>query len=560
MTERHELSQDSERHAISRRKLLQGAASAGGLIVVGGSLAACGGSTAASSSSSSSASNGNVASVTNVTAPAASAPIKEGGNFRLGVTGGGSKDMVDGQNIITKPDQARLSAGWETLLLYDNDYKLQPNLATAVTQTAPDEYTIELRTDVKFHNGKPMTADDVIYSLKRIVNPKSGLYGTVGLASITPEGMTKVSANTIKLKLKQADSTIPDQLGQYFNGIVPVGYTGKGTSMEAGQVGTGPFVLKSFQPGQQSVHTKFADYWRKGEPHFDQVTIIDFADSAAQVNALLAGQVDAMTDVPFAQVSVVKGHSGLSILNSQVGSWVPLCMRIDMPPYDDNRVREAFRLIVDRQGMVDQVLSGFGRVANDLYGPFDAAYDSSLPQRKQDIAKAKALLAAAGKSNLKVDLHTTDGASGMVDVAKVFAQQAKAAGVTVNVIVDPNYYGDQYLKLPFSVDFWGTRSYLAQVSQGSLPASPYNETKWPPKNSNFIALYHQALAAVDEAARSTVIHQMQTLEYNEGGYIIPFFNNLVDGYSSKVQGFVAAKSPLNLYNFGQGYRVIYFTS
>src|SRR5207342_3774316 len=108
--------------------------------------------------------------------------------------------------------------------------------------------------------------------------------------------------------------------------------------------------------------------------------------------------------------------------------------------------------------------------------------------RHQDIDQAKALLKAAGMENLTVDLHTTDGAAGMVDSANVFASQAKAAGVTINVKNDPNYYGDQYLKLAFSVDFWGTRGFLNQVQQGSLPTSPYNETHWPPKSgegSNF---------------------------------------------------------------------------
>ena len=96
-----------------------------------------------------------------------------------------------------------------------------------------------------------------------------------------------------------------------------------------------------------------------------------------------------------------------------------------------------------------------------------------------------------------MDLHTTNGAAGMVETATVFANQAQAAGVKINVINDPNYYGNQYLKLAFSIDFWGTRSYLNQVQQGSLPNSPYNETHWPPKSgtgSNFESLYNQALA------------------------------------------------------------------
>ena len=137
----------------------------------------------------------------------------------------------------------------------------------------------------------------------------------------------------------------------------------------------------------------------------------------------------------------------------------------------------------------------------------------------------------------------------MVDSANVFATQAKAAGVTVNVHNDPNYYGDQYLKLAFSVDFWGTRNYLPQVANGSIPTAPYNETHWPPKSgpgSNYLSLYKQALPESDPRSRRRSSTRCRALEYNYGGYIIPFFNNLVDAYCTKVQGFVPSKGTLNL--------------
>ncbi|MGD0559336.1 MAG: hypothetical protein ABSA93_30725, partial [Streptosporangiaceae bacterium] len=132
---------------------------------------------------------------------------------------------------------------------------------------------------------------------------------------------------------------------------------------------------------------------------------------------------------------------------------------------------------------------------------------------------------------------------------------------TVNVLNDPNYYGNQYLKLGFSVDFWGTRGYLNQVQQGSLPTSPYNETHWPPKTgtgSNFVSLYNQALAATNPATRIEIEHEMQQLEYDIGGYIIPYFNDLVDGHSSQVKGLQPSKGTLNLDSYGHGYRTIWF--
>jgi peptide/nickel transport system substrate-binding protein len=534
---------DVDRLSLSRRELLVGA---GGVLLAGG-LAACGGG----GTSSSPGSGGT---------PAAGTP-KKGGNFRLGVTGGGASDIIDGQSIVTKPDQTRLIGSWETLMTYDEDYVLGTDgLAEEVDSSVAGQVDVRIRSGIEFHNGKTLTADDVIYSIKRILNPKEGLFGAAGLGSVDPDNIKKMDANTVRIGLKAPDSTIPDQLGQYFNGIVPVGYERKG---DLKWIGTGPYKIQSFTPGQQSVAVRNENYWRPASegPWFDQVTVTDFADSAAQVNALTAGQLDAITDIPFAQIDTAKAQ-GISILEGNGGGWLPLCMAIDLDPFTDVRVRQAFRLMADRQALLEQVLSGHGRVANDLYAPFDACYSSDLPQREQDIEQAKSLLKSAGKEGMTVDLHTTNGAAGMVDSANVFASQCKAAGVTVNVKNDPNYYGDQYLKLPFSVDFWGTRGFLPQVGLGSLPPPcPYNETHWPPKSgegSNYISLYQQALKETDPTKRCDIIHEMQKAEYDVGGYIIPFFNNLVDAHSSKVEGFKVSKATLNLDTFGHGYRTIWF--
>jgi peptide/nickel transport system substrate-binding protein len=520
---------------LTRRRLLINAGVLAGGVMIAGPLAACGASTS--------------------TGGTTSSTPKRGGNFRLGVTGGGAGDIIDGQNIVNKPDQARLVAGFETLQSYDENYKLQPALAESVTQDAPDKWTIHLRSGVTFHDGKTLSADDVIYSLQRILTSTEGLFGKAGLSSIDPKNITKVDNLTVRLNLKQADSTIGDQLGQYYNGIVPVGYTRAGA-----QIGTGPYKVQSFTKGVESVHTRNPNYWQSGQPYFDTVTITDFPDVTAQVNALLGGQIDAMTDIPASEISVVNGHGGLAILEGKGADWRPLCMAIDMPPFTDNDVRQAFRLMVDRNAMLQQVFSGHGRIANDLFSPFDPAYDTGLAQRHQDIAQAKSLLHKAGKDNLVVDLHTTPGAAGMVESATIFVNQAALAGVTVNLHNDPNYYGDQYLKLAFSVDFWGTRNYLPQVSNGMLPTSPYNECHWPPAGSNYISLYQQALAETDATKRADIIHQMQTIEYSQGGYIIPMFNNLVDAYSTKVAGFNnGSKATLNLDSFGHGYRTIWFS-
>ena len=483
---------------------------------------------------------------------------KKGGNFRLGVTGGGSKDMMDGQNIVTKPDQARLVSAFETLLEFDDNYQLQTTgLAESVEADNPKQFTIKLRNGITFQNGKPLTADDVIYSLQRIGTQANGLTGFAATATMDIKNVKKIDKLTVQLPLLSPDSTIPQTLASYTFGIVPKGYQAfKGDAST--QIGTGAYKLKSFTPGQQSVSERYDGYWR--DAYFDSVTITDFSDSTAQINALKGGQIDAMTDLPANQVNAVKS-SGVEALISQTGGWIPICMAIDMAPFDDPKVRQAMRLIIDRQQILEQLGSGYGQIANDLYAPFDEGYNKDLPQRQPDIEQAKSLLKSAGKEGLAVDLHTTNGAAGMVELASVFASQAKAAGVNITVKNDPNYYGDSYLKLAFSVDFWGTRGYLNQVQQGSLPTSPYNETHWPPKSgegSNFGDLYKQALAQTDANKRIEIEHEMQKAEYDTGGYIIPYFNSLIDGHSSKVAGLKPSKGTLNLAGFGHGFRTIWF--
>jgi peptide/nickel transport system substrate-binding protein len=488
---------------------------------------------------------------------------KRGGTFRIGVSGGSAKDFIDGQNIVTRPDQARIVTGWETLVTFDSNFKLKfDGLAEELSAKRADVWTIRVRQGIEFHNGKTLGADDVIYSLQRLLDPKLKLFGGAALSSVDPKRIKKLDKRTVRLFLKQKDVTILDALGQYVAGIVPAGYSPGAIGKANPNVGTGPYKLQSFSPGQRSVHVRNPNYWRSGQPYFDQVVIIDFPDDTARVNALLSGQIDAMTDVPPAQVAVVNGHSGTKVLESPSAAWTPLCMRVDAAPFTDVRVRQAMRLIADRPQMVAQALSGHGHIGNDLYAPFDEAYDSALPKRHQDIEKAKSLLKAAGQSGLTVDLQSTNGALGMNEGAQVFAQQAKAAGVNVNVkILDSGaFYGDQYLKWPFSTDFWGSRNYLSQVAAGSLPTSPYNETHWPDSgDSKFLSLYKQALATVDKKKRTAILHDMQKLEYDNGGYIVWGFSTLLDGYSSKVKGLKPGdKGVLPLNAFGHGYRTIWF--
>jgi peptide/nickel transport system substrate-binding protein len=524
---------DGSEHPLTRRQVLHGALIGGAALSAGGIVAACGGS----SSGSSATATGSAAST---------GPLKAGGILRVGATGGGAKDSIDAHVATADTDIMRIWNLYEPLAVRPPDFgQLQMLLAESLEpeNNSPKSWIVKLRPGVEFHNGKTVTADDVIFSLQRILDPKNPKTGASSIGYVNAAGLKKLDNMTVRIPLKFANAAFPDDIGQYFNGIVPVGYDPKNP------VGTGAFKYQSFSPGQQSVFVKNPNYWQKGRPYVDQLTIIDFPDSTARVNALLGGQVDAIDNLPSGQIAQVQGNSGLKVLIAQTGEWQPFTMRVDSPPFNDARVRQAFRLIVDRKQMIEQVLSGQGRVANDMYSPFDPAYNKSLPQRQQDLEQAKSLLKQAGHAGLTVELVTSDVFQGVVAAAQVFAQQATGAGVKVNVrkVDTGTFYGPNYLKWTFAQDFWATRQYLPQVAQGSLPGSPFNETHWG--DPTFIKLINQARGTVDENKRNQLLQEAEKLEYDNGGYIIAYFTNQIDAYSAKLGGFVPPRSGFPLGNY-----------
>jgi peptide/nickel transport system substrate-binding protein len=528
--------------SVTRRQLMRGVLVGGAAISAGGLLAACSGgsnSTAASTQSSSTAQG----------------PIKRGGGLRVGVTGGGAQDTLDAHTPTADPDQARIWQLYEPLAVRGTDFTtLDYLIAESIepASNAADAWVVRLRPGVEFHNGKTVAAEDVIFSIRRILDPSDPKQGAGSIGYVDLDGLKQLDERTVRIALKQANVEFPSDIGQAFNGIVPVGYDPKRP------VGTGPFKYKSFTPGQQSVFTAFENYWQKGKPYVDSVTIIDFTDDTARVNALLAGQVDAIDNLPQPQLSSIQANSKFKALIAETGSWRPITMRVDVAPFNDVRVRQAFRLIVDRPQMVEQVLVGQGSVANDIFGRWDPAYDSALPQRHQDLDQARSLLKAAGHDGLTVQFVTSPVFAGATEEAEVFAQQAKGAGVTVNLsnVDTGTFYGPNYLKWTLAQDYWSSRPYLAQVAQSNFPGAPFNETHWDPPA--FVKLIREAQAELDEAKRNDIIHAAQTMQYDQGGEIIAFWVNTIDAYSANLSGFVPSRAGFNLGNYG--FKSVWFSA
>ncbi len=478
-------------------------------------------------------------------------PQRRGGVLRVGVTGGSPQDTLDPHHPPTYPDQARVSNLYEPLFLRDPSYAVQPVIAESLEPSGDARtWTLRLRQGVEFHNGKTLDVDDVAFTLRRIADPAIKANGAAALSNVDLAGLRRLDARTLAIPLKRPYALFKDQLAQYYLGIVPVGFDA------ARPVGTGPFRFGSFTPGQSSTFPRFDRYWRTDQPYVDELVIIDFPDDGRRVQALLDGQVDAIDNLPQTKIDMVRAI-GANVLISETGSWTPFTMRVDAEPFRDVRVRRAMRLIVDRDQMVAQALNGQGRIANDLYAPFDIAYAKDLPQRQQDLPQARSLLKQAGHEGLRIELVTSSGiGAGAVEAARLFAKQAQGAGVDTQVHeVDGGvFYGQNYLRWPFALDYWFTRSYLPQVFQGSQPDSPYNECHW--NDARFIELIHQACGELDAARRIELLREAQKIEYDSGGYLVWGFKNQVDAYSAKVTGFVPDRNlPLSSFQF----RTVSFT-
>jgi len=463
------------------------------------------------------------------TARAGASKPNRGGTLRVGIAGGSPTDDFDMAHVNGPSETVRDQVFYETVTYLDGHFHLDDHFLCTECQpnATADKWTVQLKDGVEFHNGKTLSADDLLFSIKRLLNPKSGATAAGQLVGIDLARTRKLDKRTVEFALKRPYSFF-DYLLSDIVYVVPVGYDPKQP------VSTGPWKFTSFQPARQTVLERFANY--HGTPAYaDELMLVELPDDSARVNALLSGQVDAINQVPYAQVAQLKQQSGLQVAISQTGAWNPITMRVDVAPFNDVRVRQAIRLCMNRTQAVATALFGQGVPAADTYGRFDPSFDASL-KRNQDIAKARSLLKQAGKEGLKVELVTSPIAAGIVQASQVLAENAKAAGVTISVRqVDPGTYFSRYGKWPFAIDYWVGLPYLVIASIADGPgANVVNVTHFD--DPQFNSLFNQASKQLDLAKRTELVHEMQRIQYDRGGYLIWSFQNGVDAYSDKLGG------------------------
>ena len=466
----------------------------------------------------------------------AAGPVpKRGGRMIAGFVGGGDKETLDPHLALADIDFARGLNLFDRLTHFMPDLSVQPLLAESLEPNSKGTvWQVKLRSGVTWHDGKPFTADDVLYTYRRIIGKK--LIGASRLGALDMARAKKINNLTLTLPLKSPFADLPAMLAEVWLSIVQ-----NGATKFSPPIGTGPFKFKSWTPARQSLFVKNENYFASGKPYLDEVQFVSIVDNTARLNALLNGQIHALVNLDYVQAKAHAKDKKLNLIIAHAPFTVPIYMRTDRAPFTDKRVREALRLVVDRQQMVDNVLSGFGTVGNDLFSKGTPNYNTALPQRKHDPEKAKFLLKQAGHDGLDLTLYTSTAAPGMLESATAFAQQAKAANVNVKLIKTPadTYYGGQYyLKVAM-----GQTNYQGIIpviwADALLSNGPFNETAW--KRPPFDRSFARAEATVNASKRKRIFYDMQEELWNEGGYIIWGFNDTIDAVSPKVRGVKPSK-------------------
>jgi peptide/nickel transport system substrate-binding protein len=508
---------------FTRRTLLRNAGVAGAGFAASGLLAACGGT-----GSTTAASKASGTSTTTFQTPS------RGGTLRVGMVGNGTSETYNPALISTPIDDLHGYAVFDPFVRVAPNHQRAPGLILDWTHNADATvWELKLRPGVTFHDGKPFTADDVIWTLRSMGNPAHA--GHFAVVQVRLNELKKLDKHTVRVPLK-----IPiADLAAYFVYLNASYVIQDGATKFAKPVGTGPYKLESFVPGQRSVLSANRDYWDQPRPYPDELQIISIDDDTARLNALVAGQIDICNSIPAAEAKAhLAGGGPYSVLVGAPGFAQCFYMRVDQPPFNDVRVRQAMRLVIDRQAMINSALSGFGTVGNDLAGYGVKYYDSSLPQRTQDIAKAKSLLKAAGHSDLRVTLHSSPAFVGFEQAAAVLQQQASSAGITVQVKYEQpaEYFNPNllYLKESFAQTAWPASSLNAWYSDAVLSTSPFNETHF--ENPASDRLFYRAQAATDPTQAAQLWNQVQAEQWNNGGYIVWALVHSTDAVSSKARG------------------------
>ncbi len=451
---------------------------------------------------------------------------KKGGSVRMASNLHGPDDQLDPPLFTSTIDYTRGRATYNSMIQHSNDLVPQPELAETFEPNADaTEWTFKIRQGVEFHDGTPLTADDIIYSMNRHLGEESTSVIKSVLASV--QEWKKMGSHEVKAIMNTPNSDLPTLLGLFQTKIVKNETTGDG-------IGTGPFTLETFEPGVKSVHKRNENYWREGA-HLDAVEITAITDPVARVNALLAGDVQLATSIDPKAFRQVEEASGVTLLSTPAALQLGICCLKNAEPGSNDDFVKGMQYIQDRERIVKRVLKNKGSIGNDTpimsaHGP-DFCHE--LPQRPFDPDQAKFHFEKSGYSS--AELYVAPVTPGIEDVCLLAQANCAKIGFDLQLKKVPTdgYWGAIWMNEPLNVVTWNMRPTAnSQMAIQFGPGAAWNDTYW--NNERMGELLSASLAETDPDKRHTMYCEMQTLIHEGSGMVIPAFSNINDGIADNV--------------------------
>jgi peptide/nickel transport system substrate-binding protein len=459
---------------------------------------------------------------------------KIGGVLRIGMGHGATTDSLD-PAVSNHAYTSTLQTSYlNHLLEIGPDGGLVPKLVESWEPSADlKTWTFKLRKGVEFHNGKTLDANDVVATINHHRSEKSKSAVKSFLKNVTD--LKAAEKNVFMISLEQPHLDFPYVMTSNQMQVLPA--KGDGVDWQSGN-GTGPYKLINFEPGVRATLERNPNYWQSGRGNFDSVELLVITDGPARANALRTGTIDVMDRCDPKTVGLLAKVPGIKIQEVTGTAHYTLPMRTDVAPFNDNNVRMALKLAMDRKAMLANILQGHGAIGNDHpISPADYFFADKLPQRAYDPDKARFYLKKAGYDKLTVKLHAADAAfKGAVDLAIVYKEQAAKAGINIEVVREPNdgYWKSVWMKKSWCFCYWLGRPTADWMFTTAYAAdASWNDTFW--KNDRFNKLLIGARTEVDKALRREMYTEMQSLVRDDGGTVVPLFNNYLFASNDKLQ-------------------------
>lgn len=429
---------------------------------------------------------------------------------------------------------------FDTLVGVDEDLQLVPALATSWTPVDDTTWEFKIREGVKFHDGTELKASDVKFSIDRIPE----VTGPMSMTIYTKRVVEAIAVDdyTLHVKTNGPAPTLPNDFIRLF--VVPesIGMEARNEQFNSGEaaIGTGPFRLVSWEPKGDFVVERFDDYWGE-RPHWERHVRKEIPNDPARVAALRSGQVDMINYVPATDYEAMKRDGSLAtfvgdsvyILNvtPSFKDELPIKARvdgreIDENPFQDARVREALDLAINRDALVQVVLEGLGRPANQLMPAHFFGGSEDLPEREYDLERARALLAEAGYPNgFEIDFQCTNNRlPGDAAVCEALGQMWARAGLRINAqALNGTVFFPALSRREYSLwmSGWGTLTGEASYTYGSLVHSNDPETglgafnRGEYVNPDLDKLIQEAAAELDDERRAALFKEVTEISMNE---------------------------------------------